>query len=58
MTTRDENDLLTRTGPGTAGGDLFRRYWQPVALSEELKDAPLQVKIILFCFAMVRASPV
>jgi phenylpropionate dioxygenase-like ring-hydroxylating dioxygenase large terminal subunit len=46
MTTREENDLLTRTGPGTPGGDLFRRYWQPVALSEELRDAPLPVKIM------------
>ncbi len=46
MTTREENDLLTRSGPGTPGGELMRRYWQPVALTEELKDAPLQVKIL------------
>ncbi len=46
MTTREENDLLTRTGPGTPGGDFMRRYWQPVALSEELTDAPLPVKIL------------
>ncbi|MDN3028291.1 aromatic ring-hydroxylating dioxygenase subunit alpha [Streptomyces sp. S.PB5] len=32
----EENERLTRTGPGTPGGDLMRRYWQPVALSEEL----------------------
>ncbi|HLH24775.1 MAG TPA: Rieske 2Fe-2S domain-containing protein [Chloroflexota bacterium] len=36
MLTREQNDLLTRTGPGTPGGDLMRRYWQPAALSEEL----------------------
>jgi nitrite reductase/ring-hydroxylating ferredoxin subunit len=30
------NDLITRTGPGTAGGKLMRRYWQPAALVEEL----------------------
>ena len=36
MLTREDNDLLTRTGPGTAMGALFRRFWQPVALSREL----------------------
>jgi phenylpropionate dioxygenase-like ring-hydroxylating dioxygenase large terminal subunit len=31
------NVLLTRTGPGTASGDLLRRYWQPVrVMSEDL----------------------
>jgi phthalate 4,5-dioxygenase len=43
---REENELLTRTGPGTPGGELMRRYWQPVALSQELKDAPLPVRIL------------
>jgi phthalate 4,5-dioxygenase len=33
---REQNDLLTQTGPGTPGGDLMRRYWQPVALAEEM----------------------
>ena len=36
MTTRDENALLTQTGPGTPGGELMRRYWHPIALSSEL----------------------
>jgi phthalate 4,5-dioxygenase len=36
MSTREQNELLTRTGPGTAMGDLFRRYWIPALLSEEL----------------------
>lgn len=36
MMTKEENDLLTRTGPATPCGELFRRYWQPAALSEEL----------------------
>ncbi|MGE0747866.1 MAG: Rieske 2Fe-2S domain-containing protein [Rhodospirillales bacterium] len=36
MLTRDQNDLVTRTGPGTPGGALMRRYWQPAALTEEL----------------------
>lgn len=45
--TQEENDLLTQTGPGSPCGDLMRRYWQPVVLSEELPagGAPLKVKI-------------
>ena len=30
MLTREQNELVTRTGPGTAGGHLLRRFWQPV----------------------------
>lgn len=36
MITQEENDLLTRVGPGTPAGEMLRRYWQPVALAEEL----------------------
>jgi phenylpropionate dioxygenase-like ring-hydroxylating dioxygenase large terminal subunit len=36
MLSRDDNELLTRTGPGTAMGDLIRRYWIPVVQSAEL----------------------
>ena len=36
MLSREQNDLVTQTGPGTPAGRLLRRYWQPVALSEEL----------------------
>src|SRR5437764_4926836 len=48
MITEQENNLLTQTGSRTPCGELLRRYWQPVALSEELpKDgAPLKVKIL------------
>jgi nitrite reductase/ring-hydroxylating ferredoxin subunit len=38
----EENVRITRTGPGTPGGDFMRRYWQPVALTEELEtDRPV-----------------
>src|SRR6476469_8137526 len=30
-----QNELVTRTGPGTACGALLRQYWQPVALVDE-----------------------
>ena len=36
MLKREQNDLLTQTDPGTPMGDLFRRYWLPALLAEEL----------------------
>ena len=36
MLSAEQNDLITRTGPGTAAGALLRRYWQPAALVDEL----------------------
>jgi phenylpropionate dioxygenase-like ring-hydroxylating dioxygenase large terminal subunit len=35
----EQNELLTRIGPGTAGGTLMRHYWQPVALVDEFNPA-------------------
>lgn len=32
----DQQELLTRIGPGTRMGGLLRRYWHPVAASAEL----------------------
>src|SRR5205809_7538785 len=48
MLTVEENELITRTGPGTPGGDLLRRYWQPAALSEEVPPggAPIPVRLL------------
>lgn len=37
MISAEQNDLMTRVGAGTPAGTLLRRYWQPVALSEELR---------------------
>src|SRR5947209_1700431 len=40
-------ELLTQTGPGAPCGALMRRYWQPVALAEELAGgAPVPVKVL------------
>ena len=36
MLSREENELLTRTGPGTPMGALLRQYWIPVVLSNEV----------------------
>lgn len=42
MLTREENEILTRVGPGTPGGELLRRYWQPILAAGELTaDKPI-----------------
>ena len=35
----EQNELVTRVGPGTACGNLLRQYWQPVALVDEFNPA-------------------
>ena len=37
MITAEQNELMTRVGPGTPAGKLLRSYWQPVALVDELE---------------------
>ncbi|MBM2811893.1 MAG: hypothetical protein HW416_2652 [Chloroflexi bacterium] len=39
MITKEENELLTRVGPGTPAGELLRRYWHPVAVAGQLTEA-------------------
>src|SRR6266545_2955100 len=49
MLKREINELLTRTGPGTPMGELFRRYWLPALLAEELPEndcPPVRVKLL------------
>ena len=44
-----ENELISRVGPGTPMGNVLRRYWMPVCLSEELPEpdgAPVRVKAV------------
>jgi phthalate 4,5-dioxygenase len=36
MLSQEDNRLLTQVEPGTAMGDLFRRFWIPVLLAEEV----------------------
>jgi phenylpropionate dioxygenase-like ring-hydroxylating dioxygenase large terminal subunit len=48
MLTHEENELLTRIGPGTPGGELMRRYWQPAALAAELPYGGAPIPIRLF----------
>ena len=37
--TREENETLTRVGPTTAMGNLFRQYWLPVVPTSHLRRA-------------------
>src|SRR3954471_14556435 len=37
MISAEQNELMTRVGPGAPAGKLLRRYWQPVALSDEMQ---------------------
>ena len=43
---QEENEMLTRVGPGTPGGEMLRRYWHPIAFASELKQKPLRRKIL------------
>jgi 5,5'-dehydrodivanillate O-demethylase len=45
MLTQEENELLTRVGPGTPGGELLRRYWHVVAAASELTEEKPKKKI-------------
>jgi 5,5'-dehydrodivanillate O-demethylase len=48
MLTPEENEMLTRVGPGTPAGELLRRYWHPVAIASELtEDNPVKFVRIL-----------
>ena len=47
--TREENDWLTRVGPGTLMGNLFRQYWIPVTPAADMREPggrPIRVKLL------------
>ena len=49
MLTQAENELLVRTGPGTPMGELFRRFWLPVMLAEEIPEpdcTPARLRVL------------
>jgi len=58
MLSRQENELLTRVGPGTAMGAFFRRHWLPFLLADELvPDAPpRRVRLLGECLVAFRDS--
>src|SRR5579883_3592673 len=49
MLTREENELITRVGPGTPMGDVLRRYWMPALLARDIPEPdcpPVRVKLL------------
>lgn len=49
MLSREENDILTQTDPGTPMGDFMRRFWMPVMLEEEIgppDSEPIRVRLL------------
>ena len=49
MTSQSENELLTRTGPGTPMGEVMRRYWMPILLEREVAEPdgePVRVQVL------------
>lgn len=49
MLRKEQNDLLTQTGPATPMGDMFRCYWIPALLAEELPAndcPPVRIKLL------------
>jgi len=48
MLSQQDNEILTKVGPGTLMGNLLRRYWTPACLSSEIAEPdgePLRVKL-------------
>lgn len=49
MFTEQDNEELTRVGPGTVMGEYLRRHWMPFLIAEELAlpdGAPLRVRLL------------
>jgi len=49
MLSREENDILCKTGPGTPMGELFRRFWIPALPTSDIPDAdgePVRLKLL------------
>ena len=49
MLVKEQNDLLTQTGPGTPMGQMFRAYWIPALLASELAEPdcpPVRVQLL------------
>ena len=56
MLSTEQNELLTRVGPGTPAGEMLRRYWWPVGFTEHVtrKGSPVRIKILGEEFVLFR----
>ena len=55
-TVPQEDASLTHVEAGSPMGEVLRRYWQPVALSDDLKDLPKKVRILCEDLIVYRAK--
>ena len=49
MLSKEENEIVTRVGPGTPMGNTLRRYWVPALLASEIPGrdcAPVRVRML------------
>lgn len=55
MLSKEQNESLTRVGPGAPMGELLRRYWYPVAFTKDLDEWPIKkVRLLGEDFALWR----
>src|SRR3954471_10048856 len=55
MVSKEENERLTRVGPGTPAGEMLRRYWWPVAFRNDVKGArPKKIRLLAEDFVLFR----
>ena len=63
MLPKEDNELITNVNAGAPMGELFRRFWLPVALAEELPGPdcePVRVKVLnedLIAFRDTHGNP-
>jgi phthalate 4,5-dioxygenase oxygenase subunit len=63
MLSAKDNGYITRVGPGTPMGNLFRRYWLPALLAEELPEPdcpPIRLRLLgedLVAFRTTSGAP-
>ena len=61
MLRKEQNDLLTQTSPGTPMGNLYRSYWIPALLAEELPEnecpGPVCVRRSFCSFLSMSGAP-
>lgn len=59
MLSREDNELLCRVGPGTPMGAVFRRFWNPICMSDQVPGpdgTPTRLEILGEKLVLFRAS--
>ncbi|HWH76502.1 MAG TPA: Rieske 2Fe-2S domain-containing protein, partial [Candidatus Binatus sp.] len=56
MLSKEDNELITRVGPGTPAGAMLRRYWWPVGFSEHVttNGSPVRARLLGEDFVLFR----